>query len=291
MKSKIFILTLILLMPFIQSGCWDYEEYEHLVQVSAIGHDFDKKSGETTMTMQYIPASKSEKGGTSGGPLKKMEITYSATDKTTYDALSTLQQVVSKKLFYGYLKVYVIGEEAAKYNLLDIIELIDRTSAIRTSSYIAFTSGKAEDAIATSDATMAGSSSEEIFNSIKISSSTGAAYTVSLQDFARMLAVPGLEATAPRLVTVSNTAKPEAIGGTEANIRYGEERQGKHRVAGIAAFKKDKLVGWLNEKEALGFGWLTGKNILAYKVSEKSGKPNPEEQLFYRISQSQGKIK
>lgn len=291
MKIKIIILAFILLLPIIQTGCWDYEEYEDMAQVSAVGIDFDKKSGKATFTVQYIPTSKSEKGGTSGGPSKKMDITYAATANTLYEALGKIQQVTFKKLFYGYLKVIVIGEDAAKHNMLDLAELHDRTPAIRSTTYLAFTTGKAEDAVTTYDAAMEGSTSEEIHSLIKIANSGGVAYVVSIQDFIRMLAIPGIEATAPRVITVSNTPKPEAKGGTEGNIKFDEERSGDHRVGGMAAFKGDKLVGWLNEKEALGFGWITGKKLRSYKVSEKSGKAGSEDILFYRISKSQGKIK
>lgn len=292
MKIRILLPVLIIFFPLLLSGCWDYEEYEDLIQVSAIGIDFDKESRETTLTVQYIPTTKGEGGGQSSGSSSgKKEIVHSVTDKTINDAVAKVQQVIFKKLFYGYLKVVVIGEDAAKNNMMDIIELLDRTPVIRPTSFIAVTSGKAEDAISTFDVSMVASSSEEIYNLINIGGSIGSAYPVTIQRFTEMLAVPGIEATAPRVVTVSKIPQPDAKGGTEGNIRYDEEREGDHRVAGIAAFKGDKFIGWLDERESLGFGWITGKKVPGYKISEGSEKADTEEILFYRLSNSKGTIK
>lgn len=295
MKLRFLLLVLIIFCSTLLPGCWDYEEYEDLIQVSAIGIDFDKESGETTFTVQYIPTTKGVGGGqSSGSSPQKPAVVHSATDKSIYDALSKLQQVIYKKLFYGYLKVLVIGEDAAKHNLVDIIELHDRTPVIRPTSFIIITSGKAEDVISTFDASMIASSSEEIFNLINIGGNVGAAYPVTVQRFTETLAVPGIEATAPRVITVSKKPRPDPKGGTEGNIRHDEEREGDHRVAGIAAFKRDKFIGWLNEQESLGFGWITGKKILAYKVSEKEGKSDKvdtENIIFYRTVRSKGEIK
>lgn len=293
MKKK-FLLSMFILFPVVLSGCWDYVEYEDMIQVTAIGIDFDKESNETTLSVQYIPTTKGQKNqGTegSGSQSDKKGIVHSATDRTLYEALSKLQQVIFKRLFYGYLKVMVIGEDAAKYNMMDIMELLDRTSAIRNTAYMVITPGRAEDAISTFDPALVGSSAEEIYNLINISADTGAAFPVSIQEFTAMLAVGGLEAAAPRVITVSPIPQLNIKGGTDGNIRFDEEREGDRRVAGMAAFKGDKFVGWLDEKESLGLGWITGKNILAYKTSEVSEGADTENIFYYRLSNSKGKIK
>lgn len=294
MKLRILLLALIIFFPLVLTGCWDYEEYEDMAQVSAIGIDFNKESRETTLTVQYIPTTKGAKTGGGEGSnssAKNKGIVHSATAKTLYEALTKLQQVTFKKLFYGYLKVFVIGEDAAKYNFLDIMELLDRTPAIRSTTYMAITPGKAEDTISTFDAAMEGTSSEELYNLINLATNTGAAYRVTVQDLTAMLAVPGIEATAPRVVTVSKIPHREAKGGVEGTIRYDEEREGDHRVAGVAAFKGDKFVGWLDEQASLGLGFITGKNLRAYKVSETSDQADPKDIIYYRLVQSKGNIK
>lgn len=294
MKLKILLLALFFCSPMILSGCWDYVEYEDMVQVSALGIDFDQQSREITLSLQYIPTAQGEKAGrteSSSSGTKSKEIVHTATGKSIYEALTKIQQVVFKKLFFGYLQVTVIGKDAAKYKMMDIVELLDRNPDIRSTSLTAVTAGKAEDTLSTFDAALVASSSEEIKNLINLANITGAAYPVSIQDLTAMLAVPGIEATAPRVITVSRMPQPDAKGGIEGNIKYDQERMGDHRIAGIAAFKGENFAGWLEEKESLGLGWITGKKILTYKFSETSDEADTEDIFFYRIRKSKGNIK
>lgn len=294
MKTRFTLVIFLVVLSLGMVGCWDYIEYENMVQVTAVGNDFNPKTRDSIFIIQYIPTSKSSQMGGSGSsnapPGKNPAAVHSARAKTIYEASSNLQQAIFKRLFYGYLRVYIIGADAARNDLLDIMELIDRTPLIRSNTYLLFTPGTAEDAISTFDA-MSGSSSEEIFNLIISASQTGAAYPVTVQDFEAMLAVPGLEATAPRILTVSKESKPEPKGGTEDGIKYDPERAGAHRIAGLAVFKGAKLAGWMNAKESQGFGVITGKKSHPYKVSQQTGRTDTAEVLYYRISKSKSKIK
>ena len=272
------------------SGCWDYEEYEDFIQVEGLGIDYNKESLETRLTFEYTPTKgQSGKTDSSGSSAQKTQIVHSATDKTLLDAFPKLQQIIYKKLFFGYLKVIVISEEAAKYNMANIIEWVDRTPVLRSTVLLVITSGTAEETLSTLDVASLESSSKEIFSLINLSESTGAAYPVSVHNLTQMMTIPGIEATVPRDITVSKKNEPDAKGGIEGNIKYDIERDGDHRVAGLAAFKGDKFIGWLDEKESHGFGWITGKKITTYKVSEES--TDTENVLYFRVIKSKSKIK
>ncbi|HEX3031083.1 MAG TPA: Ger(x)C family spore germination C-terminal domain-containing protein [Bacillota bacterium] len=135
------------------------------------------------------------------------------------------------------------------------------------------------------------SSGEEISRLVDMGEITGAAYPVSLQDFNASLSIAGLEATAPRVITVAPKKQIEVKGGSEQDLRYDEEREGDVRIEGIAAFRGTRLVGWLEDREALGFGWITGKHLKAYKVSEPAETSFSPNLTFYRIRHSKGGIK
>lgn len=292
MKLKIFFLALLLILMPVLSGCWDYEEYENLIQVSGMGIDYNKASNEITLTIQYIPTAKSamSSGPSSSSATQQKQVVHSVKDKTLYDAIGKIQQVIFKKLFFGYLRVIVIDEEAAKYKMKDLIELFDRTPVARSNTYIVVTSGKAEDTISTFDTTTAGSA-QEIFNLTNLAEPSGAAYPVTILNMTQLMAIPGIEATAPRVITTSKKKEPAAEGGTVENFKNDLERPGNQRVGGMAAFRGDKLVGWLNDKESMGFGWITGKKLQAYKVSERPKDTNSENILYYIVKSSKGKIK
>lgn len=294
MKKLIPILILSILSMIVLSGCWDYEEYESMARIIAVGADYNVETHETTVTLQYISNEEPKGSGTgSSMPLPGYKgNVYSATDKTFYGAVSKLQQVIMKKLFYGYVKIFVIGEAAAKYNIVDLIEFIDRTPAVRNSIYIAITSGKAANVISTVDPSQSTSTSEQMYNLINESGSTGSAYPVTIQEFMEMLAIGGLDATAPRIISTAKTSEePTATSGIQGRVRFNEEIKGALRASGNAAFKEGKFIGWLDDKESMGFGWITGKNILGYKYSEISDEDNTAGILYYRINKSKSKIK
>jgi spore germination protein KC len=295
LRKKFFLLILSIFITITVSGCWDYTEYENMAQVISSGVDYNKETNEMTVTMQYIPSSRTSKGSgteSSGSVSMKNGIVNSVTDKTFYGAITKLQQVIMKKLFYGYQKVFVIGEDAAKYKMLDLIEFFDRTPSVRTTVDIVITSGKAEKVLSIDDPSGIVSIGDQLYEQINATGPTGTAYPVTMQDFSAMLAIGGLEATAPRVIsTVEKSQGPIAEGGTSGNTRFDDKMKGDLMISGTAAFKEDKLVGWLNDKESMGFGWITGKKMLAYKVSETSEDGNSEDILYFRINKSKSKIK
>jgi len=289
MKKRLLLLLVYLALALTLPGCWDYVEYENITQVIGMGIDYDSKTQETTISIQF-PALKKRTGG-SETTAPSQWIVQSATEKTFYGALTKLQETVPNRLFLGYLKVIIIGEEAAKYNLMDTIDYFDRTPSLRSSANIVIAAGKAEDVLKTIRPDRGRPASDEIHTLIHGSTESGAAYPVTVNDFIQMLAIGGWEATAPRVSSVAAKAQQEDTkGGTQESIRANEERIGSQRVAGLAAFKGDKFVGWLNEKESMGVGWITGKKMHAYKVSEPAGGVGAEE-LYYHVTDSNSKIK
>lgn len=290
MRKKTLLLLLIISLSF-ASGCWDYTEYEKLAPVFGIAVDFDKKTGETTVAQQYLIPKGGGKGPEGGGASStKTGLVYSATAKSLYEAITKLQQVVVERIFYGYLNVYVVGEETAKYNLKDQIELIDRTPAIRDIAYFIVTPGKAEKVLSTVDENIASTSSQQIVSLLNNAKSTGAAFPVTIHDATEVLAIEGWELTVPCIISTAQDSTKSEVG-TEDGIHLDEKYKGGFRAAGMAAFKGDKLVGWLNPKETIGLGWITGKPLTVYKVSTQPEGTDVAQILYFRILKSGGKIK
>ncbi len=272
MKKKI-LLSLFIFSLLTLQGCWDYTEYENMVQVVALGVDYNVDSNEVTGSIQYIPTTEES---SQGSPVNG--VVYSETDPTLFGALAKLRECTFKDLFWGYTKIVVIGEEAAKYKMKDILAHFNRGPAVRDTAYLVITQGKAVDTLSTSDVDQIASSGEQIYNLVDLSQDAGAAFPVSTHEFITMLAIAGIEATAPRVITLNSKQQEE-------------KKQGAQRISGIAAFKKDKLVGWLDEKESLGFLWITGKDPNVYKVSETSAGTDTQDILYYHIDSSKSKIK
>ncbi len=189
MSKRIWGLTGLIILSLVISGCWDYTEYENMAQISGLGFDYNVQTQESTVTIQY-PLTKRGKGGSSMPESSAAGIQWvvnSATDKTLIGTFAKLQTVVPKRLFFGYVRNIVVGEEAAKYQMMEIIDLFDRTPVMHSSANMTIAAGQAEDIIKTVDPAKALSSAEDLHNLIKFEDRTGAAYSVSLDDFKEML--------------------------------------------------------------------------------------------------------
>ncbi len=286
--NLIAALTVSVLLFTTLTSCWDYVEYEDLAQIIAIGIDYDKHTDNIVLTLQFIPTASSS--GSSGSEQKsgKKGLVHSASDTTLFGALQKLQQIVDKTFFYGYFKVLIIGQDAAQNILVPMMDLHDRTPSIRSSSHIVFTPGKAENILSTIDSSHSEIAGNTLANLLDTVSTTGSSFPVTMQKFIEMLSISGLEAVGPSAYTTVEYI--DAKGGTINNIRANEQKEGKLMVSGLAAFKGGNLAGWLNDKESMGLGWVTGKKIKAYKsIQPKDNGKNDE--AYYRVDSSKSKIK
>lgn len=287
-----FLLTLSFLTF---TGCWDYNDYEELTLVSAVGFDMDESTKEITITVEYyIPKSggstKDEKKGTqspqNAGVVK-------ASGRTIADSLSAIQQASGKRLYYAYLDVFVVGENAAKSIMKQIIQYSDRTPNIRTTAYVAVTKGKAEDVLSTIDPNLSVPAGRNIHNLIDQAADAGSAFPVHIEDFAEKLVISGVEPVAP-LVAVKSTKEPNTGSSTtmkgDGPLVITEQKSGFQIIEGIAAFKGDKLVGFLDKEESIGLGWITGKKITPYENVNPSSTKDIKNTLLFDVIKSKSRI-
>lgn len=286
--NLIAALTVSALLFTTLTSCWDYVEYEDLAQIIAIGIDYDKHTENIVLTLQFIPTASSSGSGGSEQKSGKKGLVHSASDTTLFGALSKLQQIVDKSFFYGYFKVLIIGQDAAQNILVPMMELHDRTPSIRGSSHIVFTPGKAENILSTIDSSHSEIAGNTLTNLLDTVSTTGTSFPVTLQKFIEMLSISGLEAVGPSAYTTVEYL--DVKGGTINNIRANEQKEGKLMVSGIAAFKGGSLAGWLNDKESMGLGWITGKKIKTYKATHPRDNAKNDE-AYFRINSSKSKIR
>lgn len=304
MKKKIMV-AIILITSFLISGCWDYIEYEHMAMVSSAGIDFDKDSGNITVTVEIIEAGKSggqglsNGGGQKGGKSKSSgeAVVLSATDVTISDALAKIQQAIGRSLFFAYQQIIVVNEDAAKNIMEEIIGLLDRTPQIRSTSYLLITPQRSEDVLSTMDPDISELSGKRIYNLVKMSNNTGYSSEISIKDFAQAMAVEGIEAVAPGLVVQnSGSSEENQMPQNEKNnirqlAKFVGAKEGYHIVEGIAAFEGVKLKGWLNARESMGWAWITDKSIKTYKTTKSSEETYTKEIAEFRITRSKSTIK
>lgn len=244
------ITILILCCPLLLiTGCWDQKEIQNLavIKVLAIDKVEDEKEPWVVSALVMDP---SAGGGKSGGGEKSVapEIPWTGSGETLQNAVNSFIKRTPRFSFYGHMSVLIIGENAAKEGVKNLIEVSARFNQTRPRLRVMVTQGMAKDIVET-EPEASRTISEELKATVEQSvERLGLSGDVDLVDFAEGLLNPQRDPVA-----------------SNVHIIYPQEKRGEKRagpfnsilIEGLGVFSGDKLVGWLNKEETLGLLLLT----------------------------------
>jgi spore germination protein KC len=251
--NKFFVrssfLALLLLLVFQLSGCWSRREINQLGFVGSVAIDAVEDSDLLEVTAQLIrpEALTSGSGGGpsgSGGPKEKVSL-ITAKGTTVSDAISELNTITSDYLFFGQQTSAIIGEEAAKRGVKELLDVFDRLPQLRRTMWVTVTKGKAKTILET-DPALTGVPSLTIEGLFRYRRENSVAFPSNLNEM--LIAISGRSTSpiAARLTAVSNEGE--------------ENENGKEiKLEGSGVFKGDQLVGWFDGLETRGALWVTEK--------------------------------
>lgn len=252
---KTFLCFLIALTIFslCLSGCWNKRELDTLGIVTALGIDKAKDSKKFNLTYQIlIPAEAkppSAGGGGGGGNSSTKSVwTMTSYGNTLFEAIRNATTQSDRKLFLAQNRIIVIGEELARFGLSKVMDVLERDPEFRRLNWFIISKGDAKNIIETQHP-------QEIIpaiaieNLVKASSATSQSVQVTLHDFLKKMTSKSTDAVAPCIMLINSQ-------DTETQ---NSQNQNRLKINGAAMFKNDKLVGWLDEKEARGLNWVLGK--------------------------------
>lgn len=234
------------------TGCWDRTEVNDLAIVTAAAID-KKENNQIELTIQlFIPKSLSMGGGQGGGGGGGGQMTLTASHKgiNIADALSKLQAELPREIFWGQCKVFIFGENAAKEGIQEHMDFLLRHPEPRERAFLYVSEGEAKRILELSS-TLERYSAE----SIREQSKRQLGMQVTMQDVDEMLTSITQTAALPylKIITQKTTlAKSYKVP----------------QIFATAVFKKDKMIGTLNERDTRGVLWLKDE-IKGYTVNVK----------------------
>src|SRR6478735_11159242 len=111
-KTVCKLLVLLIMVCFL-TGCWDRKELEGNAYVIGLGIDHSKQKGKITVTMLIAnPEVGSMQGG--GGSTEKPREIISFDANDIIAAKATANAVISRKVSYELLKIFVVSEDFAR---------------------------------------------------------------------------------------------------------------------------------------------------------------------------------
>lgn len=250
-RGKLPVLFILFFSPLFLSGCWDRHELNDLVLVPAAA--IDKKSDHTLELSVVVIVPKgdtSQQGAGGGGGTGMQTFVRSGTGKTLAEAVSKLQELLPREIFWGICKVFIIDKELAEDGISSHLDFIMRYPQLREQTKIFISEGKGKDILS-----LMPPLERDISEVLRELTQLKIGMDVNSKDLAEMLISDSGDLGIPLIRIL-----PSNSGDEKKTIGY---------ISGTAIFKKDKMIGQIDDSVTRGVLWLRNE----IKLSMVSLKP------------------
>jgi spore germination protein KC len=259
----VFIITLL-------TGCRDGDPLPlhmeiddiDLIKVIAVDRCEDYRMVKVTVTFQKAAAGSTEQEGSTRG--NEQVIVLSALNETVQAAIRQFQTYTNNRVFWGHTDFYLIGEEAAKEDIVRYLDFFTRDHDFRPNSKVFVTYGKAGDILEESNLPgfFIADYLESLEENTKLLSRSGSLRMLQLmheldENTTFGIAIPAISLDG-ELVKAKGTDFPlnKAV-----------------KVEGYAIIKNFKLAGFISQSDSRGYNII--KNIASrgmIGITDQSGK-------------------
>lgn len=267
MNKKILILIILFLM----TGCWNYQELNSLAISTAMA--IDKKDDEYEVSILIANSKKNQVSSKEG---ESQTVVYSAKGKSISEALKNIDLENPRQTYIGHLAVIVISEEVAKEGLDNVLDLLLRDSESTKRFYLAIAKDDEAKSIIKVISPLETFPSQTISTNIKASSESQAiSSAVTYSKFIENTLKKGMNPILPTITIEGSASKGEKAKNLESS-----SLDAILKLSTIAIFKYDKLVGYANKDQSRGINLMLDeikemiveykcdKNILVTSLSE-----------------------
>ncbi|GAB6273213.1 MAG: Ger(x)C family spore germination protein [Peptococcaceae bacterium] len=282
MKSKLFLVLILLFITINISGCWSKKELNEIAIILGTGVDYTKDN-KIQLTYQLArPAAfggGGMGGGAGGGAAMNQNITWvvSATGDTIFDAQRELSQQIPRHLYLGHNVVLILDERLCRHGILDVINFFHRQPLSRGTVWVMATPQEAKKVLEShSELQMTSAQAVGFLARLR----TG--YVLRFRDLSQDLASRGSNLV---LTRVELKRQGVAQGPGLEKVHHHQEIV----LTGAAIFKEDKLIGWLDCRETQGLRWLKG-DVRRIGITIPSPM-NPSKKISLEVMKNKTEIK
>ena len=246
---KIIKIIIIMSFVFLLTGCFSYKEINDLAIVNAIG--ISKENDMFKITIQILNTKKPASVGGAENDSGDTTI-FTGKGKTILEAIDKTSLKSPKTLYLSHLDLVIVDEEIAKKGLLEIIDFLARDNISSKEFNILITKDSPEDVLKIITP-LEISVSTNIYKSITTSEENiGYTKQTRYDKLLKMILEKGIN---PSIGGIK--VKGDLKEGMDEDNLSTSKASSDVILDGIAIFKSDKLVGWLNNKESSTFNFIT----------------------------------
>ncbi|MFF2907408.1 Ger(x)C family spore germination protein [Paenibacillus sp. NPDC057934] len=294
--TMLFCITLLGL-----TGCWDSVELNRRAVVTGVAIDRGPSEEEKyELSFQVVVADEiSGKNARGTSPVA----VYTGRGRSMFEALADASRQTARFLSLGHVRVLVISEKFGREGIKDIMDVLERESETRLTSFMFISKGQtAKDSMTTMTVFSKIPANDLVEKLETTSRQFGYNFKMEVDDVVRGLQIPG----GGPLINGVLVSGDEKKSDTNDNLKSIAPKA-TLKVTGIAAFKADKLVGWLEGSEAVGTALIKNKitqmpllvkrgqgnyvafNVYLSQVKVEAEADNPEDPLItIKITQQAG---
>ncbi|WP_241236172.1 Ger(x)C family spore germination protein [Brevibacillus marinus] len=238
-RKSVVVLFTLSIHALLLSGCWDRTEVNDLAIITAAGLDLTENDQLELSVKMYLttPSSPQQMGqsGPSGGGAG-LSVVRSAVGLTMADAVSKLQQVITRKIFWGQAEVFIFGERLAEAGLVEPMDFLTRHPAPRERANVFVSKG---------------STAKEV---LELNPPIERSVADALREMAK--AQTGLNITMKELAQMmAGRAKAAVLPLLEINPKQGDQEAFPF-INGTAVLKNGKMIAHMDYNVTRGIMWL-----------------------------------
>ncbi|AET59089.1 Ger(x)C family spore germination protein [Paenibacillus terrae] len=251
MKSVTCTILIFSLLASLLTGCWDRTELNEIGITVGLG--VDKDGDQIRVSAQVVVPSEvaSKSRPSKGAPAVT---TFEATAPTLYEAIQKITEISPRLIYLSHIRMLIFGEEFARQGIADIVESLMREPFARTDFYICVAKGTSASNMLQVATTLEKIPANKMFSSMEVLSKTWAPVSkVTIDQLMDVLVSSEIHATLPALEAKGDLPKG-IVEGTD-NVKTIEPTT-VLAITSLAVFKKDRLIGWLDEIDSKGYNYI-----------------------------------
>ncbi|CAM3784875.1 Ger(x)C family spore germination protein [Cohnella lubricantis] len=226
------------------SSCMGLRQINELAIVSAVGLDVGEKPGSVKLSAQIMrPADvRGQTGAPSGGTGEPI-YSVSAEGDSIFDAIRNLGRFTSRRVYWAHNFLIVMHENYARRGIGDMVDFFTRNRELRMNTWVAVTPDSPDELISTITGieVVPGEAVDRLFRYNMVTGLAVGSNMMNLEEqFLSSSAQPVIAKLQLMPRGISNK-KPEEHGSLK-----------QVELTGAAAFREDRMVGWLSPEETRG---------------------------------------
>lgn len=261
---NIILLIMLSIFIFTATGCWNYREIESLGIVAGIAIDTDE-SGSYLLTIEVVDLAP-------GREIPRTSKKIEARGETMLESVRNAITISGKRLYWSHVKVVILSKDMAKKGIREIVDWLYRDSESRLTLHVLVSKEKTAREVLEAKGVIRAIVSYEIDEMFMYQKSLSKLPNIKVNDIVNALEGDGIALTLPVIKVAEN-------GGIKTPA-----------LSGLGVFKGDKIIGFLNENETMGFMFITNRFKAGVLVENPNGN-NRKENISIEVFSNKTKLK